>query len=204
MGPTAIRHTCVVTGAQTTSSGRRSRFLAWLRVFVMGRGNGPVGFGCGSLILALVLAPAAAATYSLTGTAEWLSIVGKTSVSSACEARMLRLSELEVRVVIPEASGPVVLASPDLGVPLRWWPAGWENCAENSDYFAPVEVLHATRADGTTVAIATRDLPDLLDRSMFWIVASIVGLFATFAIAWAVISWFVADTPHSKVDGRKP
>lgn len=193
-----------MTGGQTTSSRRRSRFLAWLLTFVIGRGNGPVGFGCASLILALLLAPAAAANYGLTDTAEWLSSVGKSSVTSACEARMLRLSELEVRVVFPEASGPVVLASPDLGVPLKWWPTGWEDCDEYSDYLAPVEVLHATRADGTTVAIASRDLPDLLDRSMFWIMASTVGLFAAFAIAWGAISWFVTDTPRSKVASRKP
>ena len=170
----------------------------------MGMGNGPVGFGCASLILALLLAPAAAANYSLINTAEWLRSVGTSSQSSACEARMLRLSELEVRVVIPEASGPVVLAYPDLGVPLKWWPAGWEDCAEYSDYFAPVEVLHATRADGTPVAIASRDLPDLLDRSMFWIVTSIVGLFAALSIAWAVISWFVTGTPRSNVGRRRP
>lgn len=162
-------------------------------MFVIGMGDGPVGFGCASLILALVLSPWAAASYGLAGTAEWLSSVGKVSVSATCEARMLRLSELEVRVTIPEASAPVVLASPDLGVPLRWWPADWEECGQSSEYLAPIEVLYASRPDGTLVAIARSDVPDLLERSMFWVVASGAGLFGALAIAWGVISWFMVS-----------
>ncbi len=77
---------------------------------------------------------------------------------------------------------------------MTWWPTGWEDCARFSDYLAPIEVLHAARADGATVAIARSDVSELLDGTMFWITASIAALFATVALAWGAISWFETGT----------
>lgn len=178
-----------MTGREATPPQRGRRLRAWLLLFIHGRGGRPVGFGCASLILALVLAPGATGSYTLIQDAEWLSSASQHSVTGTCEARMLRLTEIEVRVGVPEASTPVVLAFPDHGVPLKWWPTAWEECGRSSAYLAPIEVRSAVRPDGTTVAVASRDLPDLLDGTWFWTQTVAAGLFAAIALAWGVISW---------------
>jgi hypothetical protein len=173
--------------ASGVREGRLGRLASWLSSFALGL----YGVGSISLLFAIFFGGWMVSLIDLAKTAEWLHEVGTDAVAISCEARMLRSSEIEVRVTLPGERRPVELVAAELALPLRWWPGDWEPCLEYSAYGPPLPVRFAEASNGDLVGAASRDLVELRDRSWVRTTGWLTAICAAVSAAWAILSWRV-------------
>lgn len=173
--------------ADGAREGRLARLAAWLVSFAVGL----YGLGSVSLLFAIFFGSWMVSLTDVAETAARLQEAGTDAVAISCEARMLRSSEIDVRVTLPGERGPVELVAAELALPLRWWPGDWQPCPEYSVYGPPLPVRFAEASDGALVGVPSRDLADLRDRSWVRTAGWLTVICAAVSAAWAIISWRV-------------
>ena len=181
--------------ADGAREGRLARLAAWLVSFAVGL----YGLGSVSLLFAIFFGSWMVSLTDVAETAARLQEAGTDAVAISCEARMLRSSEIDVRVAIPGDRRPVALMDAGLALPLRWWPGDWEPCPDHSGYNPPLPVRFAEASDGTLVGVPSRDLADLLDRSWVRTIGWLTVICAAVAVGWAILSWRVTRPPSGPV-----